>query len=88
MVQGTGPNGRIVKADIDAFVPGVPVAAPVAAAVPGAAFTDIPVDALRLVSGDFGPDPTALSWRLMIATDGNQYSWAFALSFNSKSLPN
>ena len=25
-------------------------------------------------------DPTVLSWRRMISTDGNQYSWAFALS--------
>ena len=26
------------------------------------------------------PDPTILSWRRVISTDGNQYSWAFALS--------
>ena len=28
----------------------------------------------------FIPDPTVLSWRLVISTEGNQYSWAFALS--------
>ncbi|XP_072175975.1 dihydrolipoyllysine-residue acetyltransferase component of pyruvate dehydrogenase complex-like [Diadema setosum] len=46
LVQGTGPGGRIVKADIEAFVPGVAVAMP--GAPVAAAFTDIPVDALRM----------------------------------------
>nr|XP_054761104.1 dihydrolipoyllysine-residue acetyltransferase component of pyruvate dehydrogenase complex, mitochondrial-like [Lytechinus pictus] len=45
-LQGTGPGGRIVKADIESYVPGAAV--PMSAAVPGAGFTDIPVDALRM----------------------------------------
>ena len=48
-LQGTGPGGRIVKADIESYVPGV-AGVPMPAAVPGAGFTDIPVDALRMVS--------------------------------------
>eukprot|EP00057_Strongylocentrotus_purpuratus_P020137 XP_011674611.1 PREDICTED: uncharacterized protein LOC754606 [Strongylocentrotus purpuratus] len=46
-LQGTGPAGRIVKADIESYVPGV-AGVPMPAAVPGAGFTDIPVDALRM----------------------------------------
>eukprot|EP00057_Strongylocentrotus_purpuratus_P030625 XP_782228.4 PREDICTED: dihydrolipoyllysine-residue acetyltransferase component of pyruvate dehydrogenase complex, mitochondrial [Strongylocentrotus purpuratus] len=46
-LQGTGPGGRIVKADIESYVPGV-AGVPMPAAVPGAGFTDIPVDALRM----------------------------------------
>ena len=32
------------------------------------------------------PDPTILSWRRIILTDGNQYSWAF--TFLLATLPN
>ncbi|XP_046493540.1 dihydrolipoyllysine-residue acetyltransferase component of pyruvate dehydrogenase complex, mitochondrial [Equus quagga] len=58
-VKGTGPEGRIVKKDIDSFVPTKAAPAPAAAvpppAVPGVApvptgvFTDIPISNIRRV---------------------------------------
>ncbi|RKO92919.1 2-oxoacid dehydrogenases acyltransferase-domain-containing protein [Blyttiomyces helicus] len=57
-ISGTGPNGRIVKADVDSYKP-APKAAPVAAkqpaapkapaAAPGASFVDIPLSNVRKV---------------------------------------
>lgn len=51
-LTGTGPNGRIIKADVDAAGAGAtaPGAAPAAAPAPGAISTPIPAEALRAVS--------------------------------------
>ena len=51
-LTGTGPNGRIIKADVDAAGAGAtaPGAAPAAAPAPGAISTPIPADAPRAVS--------------------------------------
>ncbi|XP_075402717.1 dihydrolipoyllysine-residue acetyltransferase component of pyruvate dehydrogenase complex, mitochondrial [Tenrec ecaudatus] len=57
-VKGTGPDGRIIKKDIDSFVPSkaapVPAAAvpppiPGVAPVPAGVFTDIPISNIRRV---------------------------------------
>ncbi|XP_024426582.2 dihydrolipoyllysine-residue acetyltransferase component of pyruvate dehydrogenase complex, mitochondrial [Desmodus rotundus] len=57
-VKGTGPEGRIIKKDIDSFVPtkaapapaaAVPPPAPGVAAVPTGVFTDIPISNIRRV---------------------------------------
>ncbi|TXT06112.1 hypothetical protein VHUM_03585 [Vanrija humicola] len=54
-VKGTGPDGRITKADVDAFkgaAAAAPAAAPAAAAAPaGAEYEDIPVSNMRKVIG-------------------------------------
>ena len=50
LVQGTGPNGRIVKEDVDSFTPGAVAPAPVAAAsapAPAAAPTPAPAPAIE-----------------------------------------
>ncbi|KAG0230752.1 pyruvate dehydrogenase complex dihydrolipoamide acetyltransferase component (E2) [Mortierella sp. GBA43] len=53
-LSGTGPNGRIVKADVESYTP-APKAAPKAAAAaaaapaPGAAYTDIPLTNMRKI---------------------------------------
>ncbi|XP_054989792.1 dihydrolipoyllysine-residue acetyltransferase component of pyruvate dehydrogenase complex, mitochondrial [Sorex araneus] len=57
-VKGTGPEGRIIKKDIDSFVPSkaapapaaaVPPPAPGVAPVPTGVFTDIPISNIRRV---------------------------------------
>ncbi|KAF6103018.1 dihydrolipoamide S-acetyltransferase [Phyllostomus discolor] len=57
-VKGTGPEGRIIKKDIDSFVPtkaapapaaAVPPPAPGVAPVPTGVFTDIPISNIRRV---------------------------------------
>uniref|UniRef100_A0A8C5K9P8 Dihydrolipoamide acetyltransferase component of pyruvate dehydrogenase complex n=1 Tax=Jaculus jaculus TaxID=51337 RepID=A0A8C5K9P8_JACJA len=57
-VKGTGPDGRIIKKDIDSFVPAkaaavpaaaVPSPSPGAAPVPTGVFTDIPISNIRRV---------------------------------------
>uniref|UniRef100_A0A8C3VVP9 Acetyltransferase component of pyruvate dehydrogenase complex n=1 Tax=Catagonus wagneri TaxID=51154 RepID=A0A8C3VVP9_9CETA len=57
-VKGTGPDGRIIKKDIDSFVPtkaaptpaaAVPPPSPGVAPVPTGVFTDIPVSNIRRV---------------------------------------
>ncbi|XP_008575823.1 PREDICTED: dihydrolipoyllysine-residue acetyltransferase component of pyruvate dehydrogenase complex, mitochondrial [Galeopterus variegatus] len=57
-VKGTGPDGRIIKKDIDSFVPSkaapapaaaVPPPGPGVAAVPTGVFTDIPISNIRRV---------------------------------------
>ncbi len=50
LVQGTGPNGRIVKEDVDSFTPGAVAPAPVAAVsapAPAAAPTPAPAPAIE-----------------------------------------
>ncbi len=49
-LKGTGPEGRIVKADIDNYKPAAAAggaSAPAAAAAPGANYTDLPVTGMR-----------------------------------------
>jgi pyruvate dehydrogenase E2 component (dihydrolipoamide acetyltransferase) len=45
-VQGTGPNGRIVKADVEGFnpaaAPAAPASVPTAAAIPAATYGEVP----------------------------------------------
>uniref|UniRef100_A0A8C7A101 Acetyltransferase component of pyruvate dehydrogenase complex n=1 Tax=Neovison vison TaxID=452646 RepID=A0A8C7A101_NEOVI len=57
-VKGTGPEGRIIKKDIDSFVPtkaapapaaAVPATAPGVAPVPTGVFTDVPISNIRRV---------------------------------------
>uniref|UniRef100_A0A8C8XJS7 Acetyltransferase component of pyruvate dehydrogenase complex n=1 Tax=Panthera leo TaxID=9689 RepID=A0A8C8XJS7_PANLE len=57
-VKGTGPDGRIIKKDIDSFVPtkaapapaaAVPAPGPGVAPVPTGVFTDVPVSNIRRV---------------------------------------
>uniref|UniRef100_A0A7N5JX58 Acetyltransferase component of pyruvate dehydrogenase complex n=1 Tax=Ailuropoda melanoleuca TaxID=9646 RepID=A0A7N5JX58_AILME len=57
-VKGTGPEGRIIKKDIDSFVPtkaapapaaAVPAAGPEVAPVPTGVFTDVPISNIRRV---------------------------------------
>ena len=53
LVQGTGPNGRIVKEDVEGFTPGAaaPVAAPAAAAAPAPAPAAAPAPAPAIEGG-------------------------------------
>jgi len=49
-IKGTGPGGRIIKADIEKYTPAVSAAAPAtgaAGAQPGAGYTDIPLTGMR-----------------------------------------
>ncbi|XP_025321315.1 dihydrolipoyllysine-residue acetyltransferase component of pyruvate dehydrogenase complex, mitochondrial [Canis lupus baileyi] len=57
-VKGTGPEGRIIKKDVDSFVPtkaapapaaAVPAAVPGVAPVPSGVFTDVPISNIRRV---------------------------------------
>lgn len=45
-IKGTGPGGRIIKSDIEKYVPAVPVAT-ASAGSPGEAYTDIPLTNMR-----------------------------------------
>ncbi|XP_044775119.1 dihydrolipoyllysine-residue acetyltransferase component of pyruvate dehydrogenase complex, mitochondrial isoform X8 [Neomonachus schauinslandi] len=57
-VKGTGPEGRIIKKDIDSFVPtkavpapaaAVPAVGPGVAPIPAGVFTDVPISNIRRV---------------------------------------
>jgi pyruvate dehydrogenase E2 component (dihydrolipoamide acetyltransferase) len=52
LVQGTGPNGRIVKEDVDSFTPGAAAPAPVAAvSAPAPTAAPTPAPALAIEGG-------------------------------------
>lgn len=55
-LAGSGPNGRIIKADIDAYLaapkPAAAVAAPAPAPSASASYTDIPVTTMRSIIGE------------------------------------
>lgn len=59
-VKGTGPDGRIVKADIDSFKPAaaagaggpVPPASPAASPAVAPTYTDVPLSGMRKVIGE------------------------------------